>query len=208
LKVALHPERCHDVSHLILTAKAVCIMKNMVVEERPPSIAHKLRRDGDDVVIGGQGGAGVGNSDAARAAAANCGDGTSNGRIWNGGNVGASGGGCASGGGGGGGGGGDGGGGDAGGAEKGHGMAAMESVPTMRARTVALEMRTLATVPPATLVADNFRLCHNERAVDGRLTVFQPNLCFNSTSTCFFPAVSFSTSFAGSRRRTEQLVST
>jgi len=87
-------------------------------------------------------------------------------------------------------------------------MAAMESVPTMRARTVAPEMRTLATVPPATLVADNFRLCHDERAADGWLTVFQSNLCVKSTSACFFPAVPFPTSFAGSRRRTEQLVST
>ena len=75
-KVALHPAGHHSVAHLILTAKAVCIMHNMVVEARRPSFMHNIRRHGAHVDIGGHGGGVASDGEGAGAGAANGGDGS------------------------------------------------------------------------------------------------------------------------------------
>ena len=126
-KVALYPARHHSVAHLILTAKAVCIRHNMVVEARQPSIVHNIRRHGAHVDIGGHGGGVAGEGEGAGAGAANGGDIIDVGGGEDGGDRGAggsgaggdggAGGGGAGGGGGGGVGGGGGGGGGAGGGD-------------------------------------------------------------------------------------------
>jgi len=141
-KVALHPARHRSVAHIILTAKAVCIMHNMVVEARQPSFVHNIRRHGADVDIGGHGGGVAGDGEGANAGAANGGDGSdvcggeyvrdsSAGGCGGGGDGGASGGGgggdggASGGAGGGGGGSGGGGGGGGGGGDGGGGPAAV-----------------------------------------------------------------------------------
>jgi len=114
-KVALHPARHHSVAHLILTAEAVCILHNMVVEARRPAFVHNIRRHGADVDIGDHGGGVAGDGEGAGADPANCGDGSDVGGGESGGDSGTGGGGGGGGGGDGGGGGGGGGGGDGGG---------------------------------------------------------------------------------------------
>jgi len=110
-KVALHPARHHNVAHLILAAKAVCIMHNMVVEAQRTSFVHNIRRHGADVDIGDHGCGGACDGEGAGAGAAKGRDSSDVGGGEDGGDGGAGGGGAGGGGGGDGGGGGGGGGG-------------------------------------------------------------------------------------------------